>query len=101
MSFSAGLPAAQIGDPVGCLPLNNNALQEVKVSASNGFVCLPPAIPGKRVLVGNAVGVVMTVLPALGSSDLINGFASYAGMTGKNGRCFVAAPGAWSCMAGS
>jgi hypothetical protein len=102
MAFSPGLAAAQIGDPVGCLPLNNSALQEIKISAGNGFVCLPPAIPGKRVLIGNGVGQIMTLLPSIGSTDTINGLPSYAGMTGNAvARCFAVALGAWYCVAGS
>jgi hypothetical protein len=105
-----GLSVSQTSGQANCTQLDSNALQEVKASASTGYVCLPAAISGKEILIGNAAGQTIdlygaptTASAVLGTQDTINGTTGstpYTGMTtGKNVLCFAPANGAWYCGA--
>lgn len=105
-----GLSVSQTSGQANCTQLDSNALQEVKTSASTGYVCLPAAISGKEILIGNAAGQTIdlygaptTASAVLGTQDTINGTTGstpYTGMTtGKNVLCFAPANGTWYCGA--
>lgn len=104
--FRAGLSVSQTSAQANCTQLDANTLQEVKTSASTGYVCLPPAISGKVVMIGNGAGQTIdlygSATPAVsGTQDTINGTTGttpYTGLTtGKNALCFAPATGAWYC----
>jgi hypothetical protein len=91
-----------------CTPtgLSNNMLTFLKTSASTGYICLPPAIAGRRVEYYNGTGQTINIYGSnspfvAGTADTINttaGSTAYASMTtGKNTVCFAYANGAWSC----
>lgn len=106
MGFSPALSVSQVLGQANCTQLNNNALHEIKTSASTGGVCLPTATAGKEILIGNASGQTINLYSSAtsfttGTQDTINGTAgttAYTGLTsGKNADCFVPANGAWYC----
>jgi hypothetical protein len=103
-----GLSVSQTSAQANCTQLDSNVLQEVKTSASTGYVCLPAAVSGKMIFIGNAAGQTIdlygaptTASAVLGTQDTINGTTgstAYTGVTtGKNAICFAPATGAWYC----
>ena len=103
---SPGLSVSQTSGQANCTQLNLAALQEVKTSAGTGYVCLPTALSGKVVMIGNAstqtidlYGSATTAVS--GTQDTINGTTgttAYTGLTsGKSALCFAASTGAWYC----
>lgn len=110
MGFHPTLSVSQTATQAGCTQLDNNPLQEVKTSASTGSVCLPTAIAGRQMQIGNASGQTIDIFGSAttftsGTQDTINGTAgtsAYTGLTtGKNADCFSPANGAWYCTSGS
>jgi hypothetical protein len=109
-SFTSGLSVSQTATQVACTQLNTDGIQEVKTSAGTGSVCLPTAVAGKQIYIGNASGQTIDIFASntpftVGTADTINGTAgssAYTGLTnGKNTDCFAAANGAWYCTSGN
>ena len=108
---TGALSVSQTTTQAGCTQLNSDAMQQVKTSASTGSVCLPPAISGKQIYIGNAttqtIDIFSSATPGVqgGATDTINGTAgtsAYTGLTsGKNTDCFAPAAGFWNCTSGS
>lgn len=107
---TSGLSVSQTLTQAGCTQLDSNAMQQVKTSASTGSICLPTAVAGKNVLIGNASGQTINIYSSAnsfvsGTQDTINGTAgttAYTGLTsGKNSDCFAPANGAWYCTSGN
>lgn len=107
---SPGLSVSQTVGQANCTQLNASAMQEVKTSASTGYICLPPAFSGKEVNIGNATTQTIDIYSSAngavsGTADTINGTAGstpYTGLTsGKNASCFAPANGAWYCGSGN
>lgn len=97
---------SQVGGQANCTQLPNDAFIELKTSASFGGVCLPSAIMGKGVHVGNATGQTISMYTSAtsavsGTADTINGTVGttpYTTLTsGKSSDCFAANTGAWYC----
>lgn len=109
IGFFSYTTISQTSAQANCTQLANDGLIEAKTSASTGYFCLPSAIAGKTVHIGNATGQTIdlysSVTPGVpgGATDTINGTAGttpYTGMTtGKNVICFAANNGAWYCGA--
>lgn len=104
--YTSGISASQTSAQANCTVLNQDAMFEVKTSASTGYVCLPTAVAGKRVMIGNASGQTIDIYSnatsyTSGTADTINGTAgttAYTGLTsGKSTICFAANNGAWYC----
>ena len=110
MSYTSGISASQTSGQANCTVLNSDAMQEIKTSASTGYVCLPTAVAGKEVLIGNATGQTIDLYSnatsyVAGTADTINGTAGttpYTGLSGSNYQvqCDAIANGAWYCAAG-
>ena len=108
-----GLGAAQVATisqssgQSNCTQLGNlSALHQLETSASTGYVCLPTAIPGKMLVLGNATGQTIDLYSSAvsyvsGTADDINGTVGttpYTGLTsGKSAVCFVPVGGLWYC----
>ena len=97
---------SQTSAQANCTQLGNDGLIEAKTSASTGYLCLPAAIAGKMVFIGNATGQTIDLYSSATSylaagADTINGTigtTAYTGLTnGKNAVCFAANNGAWYC----
>jgi hypothetical protein len=111
VGFNPGISASQTATQAACTVLSNDGLQEVKTSAATGAVCLPRAVAGKVVIIGNATGETIDIFSSAtpfvaGTPDTINGNAgtsAYAGLTGSNhvAICSAANNGAWYCMSGT
>lgn len=106
LGYNPALSVSQTSGQANCTQLNNDALQEVKTSASTGYVCLPTAVSGKVVMIGNASGQTIDIYSSAtsytsGTADKINGTAgtsAYTGLTsGKSTVCFAANNGFWYC----
>ena len=104
--FTSGLSVSQTATQVACTQLNLNPFQEVKTSAGTGSVCLPTALPGKLVIIGNASGQTIDIFGSntfflSGTQDQINGTAgstAYTGLTsGKTAVCMTPVGGFWYC----
>lgn len=105
VNFSPTVTAGAAATQSTCA-LITNLMSDVTVSAANGSICLPPALAGRVVLIGNASGQTVNIYgsntPFLaGTQDTINGTAgstAYTSMTSaKNADCFAPANGAWFC----
>jgi hypothetical protein len=101
-----GLSVSQTSAQANCTQLDLSGLQEVKTSAGTGYVCLPTAVAGKVVRIGNASGQTIDLYSSAqsfvaGTADTINGTAgttAYTGLTsGKTALCAAIANGAWYC----
>ena len=110
MGYTSGISVSQTSAQANCTQLNNNPLQEIKTSASTGYVCLPTATPGRQMQIGNATTQTIDIYGSAatfvsGTQDTINGTTGttpYTGLTsGKNADCFSPTGGAWYCTAGS
>lgn len=110
LGFHSGLSVSQTATQAGCTQLDANPLQEVKTSASTGSICLPTAVAGKQIQIGNASGQTIDIFGSAttftsGTQDTINGTAgtsAYTGLTtGKNADCFSPTNGVWYCTSGS
>lgn len=107
MGYSPSLSVSQTSGQANCTQLQQDGFIEIKTSASTGYICLPSAIAGKRVSIGNAstqtIDLYSSATPGVqgGSTDTINGTAGttpYTGLTnGKSTYCFAANNGAWYC----
>jgi hypothetical protein len=106
LSYHAGLSVSQTSAQANCTQLDNSALQEVKTSASTGYICLPVAYAGRDVLIANPTTQTIDIYSSAvsftpGTTDTINGTAGttpYTSLTtGKNTECFSPANGAWYC----
>lgn len=104
----AGLSVSQTATQAACTQLDSNVFQEVKTSAGTGSVCLPAAVSGKFIFIGNAAGQTIDLFGSAtpfvsGTQDTINGTAgtsAYTGVTtGKSAICWAPANGAWYCGA--
>jgi hypothetical protein len=103
---TVALSVSQTATQAGCTQLDLNGLQEVKTSAGTGNVCLPTAVAGKVVRIGNASGQTINIFGSArtftpGTQDTINGTAgttAYTGLTsGKTALCAAIANGTWYC----
>lgn len=106
VGYSPAISASQTSGQANCTQLLNDGLQEIKTSASTGYVCLPTAQAGKMVFIGNASTQTIDIYSSAtsftsGTADTINGTAgtsAYTGLTsGKSAICFAANNGAWYC----
>lgn len=104
--YSPALSVSQTSGQANCTQLSTDWFQEVKTSASTGYVCLPTAVAGKQVVIGNASGQTIDIYSSAvsftsGTADTINGTAGttpYTNLTsGKTSECFAANNGAWYC----
>ena len=109
INFNPALSVSQTTTQAACTQLQRG-FSEVKTSAATGSVCLPTAIAGTNVLIGNASGQTIDIFGSAstaisGTQDTINGTTgttAYAGLTsGKNADCFAPANGAWYCTSGN
>jgi hypothetical protein len=105
VTYWPGLSVSQTTTQAGCTQLNKG-FSEVKTSASTGSVCLPTAIAGMDIMIGNASGQTIDIFSSVasytvGTADTINGTAgtsAYTNLTtGKNVECFTPQNGAWYC----
>jgi hypothetical protein len=111
MQNHAAISASQTLTQAGCTQLDASTMQEIKTSASTGSVCLPTAIAGKEVLIGNATGQTIDIFSSVtsftsGTADTINGTAgtsAYTGLSGTNHQvqCDAMANGTWYCASGT
>ncbi len=105
------ISASQTTTQAGCTQLNSDMMQNVTTSASTGAVCLPPAVAGKMVYIGNSTGQTIDLFSSAtpgvpgGATDTINttaGTSAYTGLTThKVADCVAVAAGAWFCSSGS
>jgi hypothetical protein len=104
------ISASQTSGQANCTQLDANAQQEITTSAGTGYICLPTAIAGKELNIGNGttqtIDIYSSAVSAVaGTADTINGTAgttAYTGLTGnKNTTCFAPSNGAWYCGSGS
>lgn len=106
------ISADQTAGQANCTQLDANAFQEVTTSASTGYLCLPAALAGKEVSIGNGTtqtidlyGAPTTASAVVGTQDNINGTTgstAYTGLTtGKNATCFAPSNGNWYCGSGN
>lgn len=105
VNYNPALSVSQTTTQAGCTQLKNG-FSEVKTSAATGSVCLPTAIAGLDVMIGNASGQTIDIFGSAatftpGTQDTINGTAgtsAYTNLTsGKNTECFTPNNGAWYC----
>lgn len=101
-----GLSVSQTATQAACTQLDLNGLQEVTTSAGTGSVCLPTAVAGKVVRIGNATTQTIDIFTSVasftsGTADTINGTAgtsAYTGLTnGKIALCAAISNGKWYC----
>lgn len=104
------ISVSQTSGQANCTQFDANAQQEVTTSASTGYACLPTAIAGKEINIGNATNQTIDLYTSAasavsGTADTINGTAGttpYTGLTGnKNTTCFAPSNGAWYCSSGN
>lgn len=108
MSYTSLTTISQTSAQANCTQINPDAMVEAKTSAATGYLCLPSAVAGKVVMIGNASGQTIDLYSSAtpgvpgGATDTINGTAgttAYTSMSsGKNTVCFAANNGAWYCI---
>jgi len=109
LAFTPAISASQTVGQANCTQLTT-PLNDVTISASTGYVCLPTATAGRVVWIYNPTGQTVDIYSSAtsfvsGTADTINGqpgTTAYAKMTtGLSVTCFAAANGAWACISGS
>jgi hypothetical protein len=105
LAFTPAISASQTSGQANCTQLTT-PLNDVTVSASTGYVCLPTALAGRVVWIANPSGQTIDIYSSVasfvpGTADTINTLAGttlYGGLTtGLKTTCFVPANGAWFC----
>ena len=110
LQSTSGLSVSQTSAQANCTQLGSAALQEIKTSASTGYVCLPTAFSGRVIRIGNATGSTIDIYSSAtsftsGTTDTINtvaGTTAYTGLTTHiSTTCFAPTNGAWYCASSS
>jgi hypothetical protein len=109
--FSAALTANNANSQSTCTALTN-PLNLVTTSTSTGSLCLPTAVAGRIVMIGNGTSNGLNLFGSnttfvVGTQDTINGttgstanttvLPSASSTANKNAFCFSPANGAWNC----
>ena len=102
---------SQTSTQANCTQLGSNSLQQLKTSASTGYVCLPTALQGKVVMISNATGQSIDIYGSAteavsGTEDYINGTigtTAYTGLTSSEALTICMSPvnGFWYCISGT
>jgi hypothetical protein len=109
LAFTPAISASQTVGQANCTQLTT-PLNDVTVSASTGYVCLPTATAGRVVYIFNPSGQTVDIYSSAtsfvpGTADFINGTAGTTAYTkmisGLSVTCFAPANAVWACISGS